>query len=119
MSAPRTPARSIQPVVHPRPLSALPSYTGDLAFLQQHWPTIDKALCWLDYQDMNECGLLEVPEAGDWMDLLAVRYNVLYDNVLYYAAKLAHQEMAAQMPAGTEVYRPMSTPRASTSASTC
>ena len=32
---------------------------------------------------MNECGLLEVPEAGDWMDLLAVRYNVLYDNVLY------------------------------------
>jgi hypothetical protein len=49
--------------------------------------------CWLDYQDMNECGLLEMPEAGDWMDLLAVRYNVLYDNVLYYAAKLAHHEL--------------------------
>jgi len=80
-------------------------YTHDLAFLQRHWPTIDKAMCWLDYQDMNECGLLEVPEAGDWMDLLAVRYNVLYDNVLYYAAKLAHQELAAQMPANTEVYR--------------
>jgi hypothetical protein len=29
------------------------------------------------------------------MDLLAVRYNVLYDNVLYYAAALAHEQMAA------------------------
>jgi hypothetical protein len=44
---------------------------------------------------MNECGLLEVPEAGTWMDLLAVRYNALYDNVLYYAATLAYQELLA------------------------
>uniref|UniRef100_A0A7C1JKF6 beta-fructofuranosidase n=1 Tax=Caldilinea aerophila TaxID=133453 RepID=A0A7C1JKF6_9CHLR len=79
--------------------------THDEAFLLRHWPTIDKAMRWLDYQDMNECGLLEVPEAGDWMDLLAVRYNVLYDNVLYYAAKLAHQELAAHLPEGTEVYQ--------------
>jgi hypothetical protein len=35
---------------------------------------------------MNACGLLEVPEAGDWADLYSVRYNVLYDNVLYVAA---------------------------------
>ena len=54
---------------------------------------------------MNECGLLEVPEAGDWMDLLAVRYNVLYDNVLYYAATLAHEQLAARLPEGTPVYR--------------
>lgn len=73
---------------------------GDVDFLRQHWQTIDKALVWLDMQDMNECGLLEVPEAGDWMDLLAVRYNVLYDNVLYYAAALAHQEMAKVIRAG-------------------
>ena len=80
-------------------------YTQDQAFLQRHWATIDKAMYWLDYQDMNECGLIEAPEAGDWMDLLAVRYNVLYDNVLYYAAKLAHQELAAHLPEGTAVYR--------------
>lgn len=80
-------------------------YTGDQAFLEGHWSVLDKAMLWLDYQDMNECGLLEVPEAGDWMDLLAVRYNVLYDNVLYYAAKLAHQELAARMPAGTPVWQ--------------
>jgi glycogen debranching enzyme len=78
--------------------------SDDLDFLQKAWPLIDKALCWLDYQDMNECGLLEVPEAGNWMDLVAVRYNVLYDNVLYYAAKLAHQEMAKNLPADVVVY---------------
>ncbi len=60
--------------------------TKDLPYLQSVWPGIAQALLWLRYQDMNECGLLEVPEAGDWMDLLAVRYNVLYDNVLYDAA---------------------------------
>ena len=73
--------------------------TGDVAFLLHHWPVIDKALLWLEYQDMNECGLLEVPEAGNWMDLLAVRYNVLYDNVLYYAAALAHEELAKAVAA--------------------
>ncbi len=72
--------------------------THDLAFLTTHWDSIDRALHWLVYQDMNECGLLEVPEAGDWMDLLAVRYNILYDNVLYYAAVLAHQQLAQTQP---------------------
>lgn len=80
--------------------------TGDRAFLQQHWPTIDRALLWLDYQDMNECGLLEIPEAGDWMDLLAVRYNVLYDNVLYYAALLAHEELAQAVAQGSQTHQP-------------
>jgi glycogen debranching enzyme len=75
--------------------------TGDDAPLLRHWPNIDRAMAWLEYQDMNECGLLEIPEAGNWMDLLAVRYNTLYDNALYYAAALAHQEMARHIPAGT------------------
>jgi len=68
--------------------------THDLAFLQASWKQIEKAMTWLHFQDMNECGLLEIPEAGNWMDLLAVRYNTLYDNVLYYAADLACQELA-------------------------
>lgn len=79
--------------------------TGDQVFLQTHWDSIDRALCWLEYQDMNECGLLEVPEAGNWMDLLSVRYNVLYDNVLYYAALLAHAELVRALPEGTSVHR--------------
>jgi len=80
--------------------------TGDVAFLHQHWASIDRALVWLEYQDMNECGLLEVPEAGDWMDLLGVRYNVLYDNVLYYAAVLAHQEMSQHLAKGMNSHQP-------------
>ena len=71
--------------------------TGDTEFLLRHWPRIDRALVWLEYQDMNECGLLEIPEAGDWMDLLAVRYNTLYDNALYYGAALAHQQLARHL----------------------
>lgn len=80
--------------------------TGDIDFLRQYWPHIDRALIWLEYQDMNECGLLEVPEAGDWMDLLAVRYNVLYDNALYYAAMLAYQEMTGHLLPDTQHHRP-------------
>ncbi|MCB9139872.1 MAG: glycogen debranching protein [Caldilineaceae bacterium] len=78
--------------------------TSDEEFLRRHWSSIDRAVRWLAYQDMNECGLLEAPEAGDWMDLLAVRYNVLYDNVLWYAARLAHAELAKRMPRETEVF---------------
>lgn len=69
------------------------SMTHDLAFLTASWAQIDKAMVWLAYQDMNQCGLLEIPEAGNWMDLMAVRYNTLYDNVLLYAATLAYEQM--------------------------
>ncbi len=58
----------------------------DLDFLRASWPVLEKALLWLRYQDSNGCGLLEVHEAADWADLLANRFNVLYDNVLWYAA---------------------------------
>ena len=80
--------------------------TGDLEFLVRHWKGIELAMYWLEYQDMNECGLVEVPEAGDWMDLLAVRYNVLYDNVLYYAATLAYEEMARMLPPESTCHQP-------------
>jgi glycogen debranching enzyme len=79
--------------------------SGDDEFLLRHWPTIDRALVWLEYQDMNECGLLEIPEAGDWMDLLSVRYNTLYDNALYYAAALAHQELARHVGQAAPTHR--------------
>lgn len=80
--------------------------TGDINFLLKYWPNLDRALVWLEYQDMNECGLLEVPEAGDWIDLLAVRYNILYDNALYYATTLAHQELVKHLPAGVTWHQP-------------
>lgn len=68
--------------------------SGDMDFLQAQWPALEKALLWLRYQDSNGCGLLEVHEAADWADLLANRFNILYDNVLWYAALRAMAEMA-------------------------
>jgi len=69
----------------------------DKDFLAQQWSALEKALLWLRYQDSNGCGLLEVHEAADWADLLANRFNVLYDNVLWYAALNAMAEMAVEL----------------------
>ncbi|MBB3113141.1 hypothetical protein FHS18_005244 [Paenibacillus phyllosphaerae] len=60
----------------------------DADFLRKHLDSIRQAMLWLDYQDSNNCGLLEIQEAADWGDLYANRGNVLYDNVLYYKALL-------------------------------
>ncbi len=96
-------------MVHPRSLLHH-ARAADLAFLQEAWPSLERALLWLRYQDSNECGLLEVHEAMDWADLFANRYNVLYDNVLYYAAWKAWRQMAQaldEMPADTSTARLM------------
>src|SRR5512135_2720768 len=68
--------------------------SGDRDFLRSQWPALERALLWLRYQDSNGCGLLEVHEAADWTDLLANRFNILYDNVLWYGALRAMAEMA-------------------------
>ncbi len=68
--------------------------TGDKTFLRDAWESLEKAMLWLRYQDSNECGLLEVHEAMDWSDLFANRYNILYDNVLYYASWKCMGQMA-------------------------
>ncbi len=78
--------------------------TGDADFLGAHWPSLERALLWLRYQDSNGCGLLEVHEAADWADLLANRFNILYDNVLWYAALRAMAAMARALET-SEVWR--------------
>jgi hypothetical protein len=80
------------------------SLRNDLDRLQDAWPSLEKALLWLRYQDSNECGLLEVHEAMDWADLFANRYNVLYDNVLYFAAWQCMGQMAAALGIEAESY---------------
>jgi glycogen debranching enzyme len=81
--------------------------SGDAALLRGQWPILEKALLWLRYQDSNGCGLLEVHEAADWADLLANRFNVLYDNVLWYAALRAMAEMAPVVGADSQRYADM------------
>lgn len=68
--------------------------SGDRAFLRGVWPSLEKTLLWLRYQDSNECGLLEVHESMDWADLFSNHYNVLFDNVLYFASWKAMGIMA-------------------------
>ncbi|HJR78705.1 MAG TPA: glycoside hydrolase 100 family protein [Anaerolineales bacterium] len=76
----------------------------DIDVLRTAWPSLENALLWLRYQDSNECGLLEVHEAMDWADLFANRYNVLYDNVLYFAAWQCMAQMAAALDKEPEWY---------------
>ncbi len=80
---------------------------GDADFLRASWPSLERALLWLRYQDSNGCGLLEVHEAADWADLLANRYNILYDNVLWYAALRAMGALASAVGADGARYRDM------------
>ena len=80
------------------------SVRQDVESLRTAWPSLERALLWLRYQDSNECGLLEVHEAMDWADLFANRYNVLYDNVLYFAAWQCMGQMAAALGTDPTVY---------------
>ena len=80
---------------------------GDVDFLRQYWPSLERALLWLRYQDSNGCGLLEVHEAADWADLLANRFNILYDNALWYAALRAMGVLAQTLDVDDSHYDEM------------
>ena len=76
----------------------------DVTYLREVWNSLEQAFLWLRYQDSNECGLLEVHEAMDWADLFSNHYNVLYDNVLYYAVWKAMGQMARALDLPAESY---------------
>lgn len=44
--------------------------------------------------DANSCGLLEIPIAGDWSDILNRSYHVLYDEVLWFRALYSASELS-------------------------
>lgn len=62
--------------------------TCDTAFVEKFYPRIRQTIKWLRALDSNNCGLLEVPEASDWMDIFPRSYNVLYDEILWYRANV-------------------------------
>lgn len=45
--------------------------------LEEFFEPMGRAMRWLEAHDSNRCGLLEIPEAGDWTDLFARSYHVL------------------------------------------
>jgi len=63
------------------------SATGDKKFLTEYWPQVKKAMEWLRYQIKDISGLIDAPEASDWMDSsVGRRGKVFYTNCLYWKA---------------------------------
>ena len=58
--------------------------SDDYSLLEKYAAQLQRAIDWLGALDANNCGMLEIPEAGDWTDLFARSYNVLYDEVLWF-----------------------------------
>lgn len=75
-------------------LGAYVRSTGDRAFKKRFWENGERALSWLHYQDQNRDGLLELQEAADWEDLLAIRGTGLTVNILYAQAMKTAAELA-------------------------
>lgn len=66
-------------------------------FLEEHSGRLQKAMDWLRAHDANNCGLLEIPEAGDWTDLFGASYHVLYDEVLWQRSLICFAHCLRQL----------------------
>lgn len=62
--------------------------THNYGFLRTHFDRLQQAMNWLSAHDSNNDGFLEIPEGGDWTGLMGRRYNVLYDEVLWYRSNI-------------------------------
>jgi hypothetical protein len=69
-------------------VARLSMHTGNRTLAEDLLEPLERAMAWLAAHDSNNNGLIEIPEASDWMDLFPRTYNVLYDEVLWYEAAL-------------------------------
>lgn len=67
--------------------------TGDWSIAEEYEHELQRAMDWLGAHDSNNCGLLEIPEAGDWTDLFARSYHILYDEVLWYRCLVCYSSL--------------------------
>lgn len=79
--------------------------TGETEYVADRWKGLERAYRWLEYQDVNECGLLEVHESMDWADLYAHRYNSLLPNVLWFAANRSMARLADRIGRSSAAFR--------------
>ena len=81
--------------------------TGNLKFLQEHWPELRAAMNWLDRyrKGTGDDPLLHQGAFADWADSIARHGRVLYTNVVYWKAlsemaiaanRLDHQQEAVE-----------------------
>jgi hypothetical protein len=71
--------------------------TGDWSIVEDYQEQLQRAMVWLGAHDSNNDGLLEIPEAGDWTDLFARSYHVLYDEVLWYRCQICYSHILRQL----------------------
>jgi len=69
----------------------------DWSLAEQYADCLQRAMDWLSALDANNCGMLEIPEAGDWTDLLARSYHILYDEVLWYRTLICYSKILHQL----------------------
>lgn len=70
----------------------------DKKLLKELYSSALKAFCWLRSQDASNIGLIDSPQAGDWMDSTLNRCGkVMYINALYYWAALAITELGQEL----------------------
>ena len=55
-------------------------------FLTPDLDVVREVLCWYEYQDVDQSGLLSMQESSDWQDLFCTRGKGLYLNCLYVMA---------------------------------
>ncbi|ADB16598.1 Glycogen debranching protein-like protein [Pirellula staleyi DSM 6068] len=71
--------------------------TGDWSIIHDHAAELQRSMDWLAAHDSNNCGLLEIPEAGDWTDLFARSYHILYDEILWYRSLVCYSNIVAHL----------------------
>ena len=71
--------------------------TNDWSIIEEFRSELQRAMDWLSGLDSNNCGLLEIPEAGDWTDLFDRSYHVLYDEVLWHRALICYSHILRQL----------------------
>jgi glycogen debranching enzyme len=69
----------------------------DYSLLEEYADVLQRAMDWLSALDANNCGMLEIPEAGDWTDLFARSYHVLYDEVLWHRCLIYYAKILRQL----------------------
>jgi Amylo-alpha-1,6-glucosidase len=75
------------------------SHHDDAGLREQAVPAVHRAVQWLTGRDMNQEGLIDSPQAGDWMDSTLVRSGkTLYNNVLFYRALVCAAELCDHDP---------------------
>lgn len=67
--------------------------TDDWSLIEEFAPELQRMMDWLSAQDSNNCGMLEIPEAGDWTDLFARSYHILYDEVLWHRCLICYSNI--------------------------